>query len=146
MSSANALASLCVDFEPTAVSIDPDNRVLGTATTAPGNVPAQPAACGEPPPPPPPPTLVIQGVSWKGGALRVEGNGFVVDDTVVEVSGTALARAKYPKRFRNPDGTTTVVVGKQAGLKQLVPAGAPVQVTVFNPSTGVRSAPVTFTR
>jgi aminopeptidase N len=143
VSSADSVASLCVGFAPVALALDPDNRVLGTASIAPGSVPAQPAMCGEPPPPP---AVIITEVTWKGGALRVEGSNFVVHDAVVEVNGTELARTKYPKRFRTPDGKTTVVVGKQAGLRQLVPAGTPVQVTVLNHSTGERSAPVEFTR
>jgi aminopeptidase N len=141
VSSDNAIVSLCVGFQPSSVSLDPDNKVLGTTAIANGAVPAQPPACGVVPD-----EISVSAVAWKGGTLRVTGAGFVVGDAVVEVNGAALAKARYPKPFRNEDGTTTVVVGKQSGLKQLVPAGTAVQVTVLNRSTGLRSAPFSFTR
>jgi len=139
-----SIVSLCSSFSPTRVTVDPSNRVLGTVDARNGTVPNQPVACGESPT-----DVVITGVTWKPagqGALSITGTGFVVGDTRVEVNGVELAKTKYPRGSQNPDGTTSVVVGKQKKLKTTVPAGTAVQVTVVNKSTGLRSAPVTFTR
>jgi hypothetical protein len=142
VASRDAVASLCLDFDPVRVTVDPDNEVLGPVTPTGEAVESQPAVCAEGPPA----DVTIGGVEWRAGALRVTGAGFVVGDSVVEVNGTALAKTKYPKPDRNPDGTTTALLGKQKRLKDLVPRGTPVAVTVLNRSTGVRSAPVTFMR
>lgn len=139
--SNDTVTSLCFDFQPTRVTVDPDNRVLGTVTPTGDSVAAQPLACGEAPP-----EIVVSSVVWRSGSLLVTGAGFVVGDSVVEVDGTELAKTKYPKGDRNPDGTTTSLLGKQRRLKNLVPSGSTVQITVLNRSTGLRSAPFGFTR
>jgi aminopeptidase N len=142
VTSADAVATVCLDFDPVRVTFDPDNRVLGPVYASGEAVPSQPAVCAEDAP-----DVEIASVGWVApGALRVTGTGFVVGDSVVEVDGVALARTKYPKGSRNPDGTTTLLVGKQKRLRDLVPAGTPVRITVLNRSTGERSAPMTFTR
>ena len=142
--SREAIVSLCSDFVPTRVTVDPSNRVLGTVEARNGAVANQPVLCGESPS-----EIAIAGVTWKSngqGSLSISGSGFVVGDTRVEVNGVELAKTKYPKGNQNPDGTTSLVVGKQKRLKTLVPAGTTVQITVVNLSTGLRSAPVEFTR
>jgi hypothetical protein len=129
---------------PTRVTVDPSNRVLGTVEARNGAVANQPVLCGESPS-----EIAIAGVTWKSngqGSLSISGSGFVVGDTRVEVNGVELAKTKYPKGNQNPDGTTSLVVGKQKRLKTLVPAGTTVQITVVNLSTGLRSAPFQFTR
>jgi aminopeptidase N len=40
-----SFASVCVDFEPKRVTVDPDNRVLGTVSATARNVPEQPISC-----------------------------------------------------------------------------------------------------
>jgi aminopeptidase N len=140
----DSIVSLCTDFVPIRVTVDPSNRVLGTVEARDGTVPNQAIACGESPD-----EIAISGVSWKPsgqGSLSVSGSGFVVGDTRVEVNGVELAKTKYPKSSQNPDGTTSMVLGKQKRLKTLVPAGSTVQITVVNLSTGLRSAPFPFTR
>ena len=142
--SREAIVSLCSDFVPTRVTVDPSNRVLGTVEARNGAVANQPVLCGESPS-----EIAIAGVTWKSngqGSLSISGSGFVVGDTRVEVNGVELAKTKYPKGNQNPDGTTSLVVGKQKRLKTLVPAGTTVQITVVNLSTGLRSAPFQFTR
>jgi aminopeptidase N len=146
ISSADQVASICLDFPPVDVVVDPDNRVLGPVTAGDGNVPSQPAVCGDPTDGP-----VVSGVRYERDGQRqslvVEGTGFVVGDSRVEVNGAELSRTKYPKRFQAPDGTTTVLAGKQARLgRDVVPPGVTVQVTVVNRSTGERSEPFAYTR
>jgi len=84
----------------------------------------------------------------KGGRLelRVNGNAMITNDTVIEIDGVALEATSYPAEFRENGGTTTRVVSRDPRLDELIPAGGSVQVTVFNPLTNRRSAPVPFTR
>lgn len=142
ITSADSIASICLDFAPSRLTVDPDNMILGPVTAATGSVAAQPAVCADQPD-----AISIASVSYKKNKLTVTGTGFLTGDSVVEVDGVELAKTKYPKRYRNPDGTTNGVVGKQKGLGQeLVPSGATVQVTILNRATGLRSAPFAFTR
>jgi aminopeptidase N len=141
--SADHVVSLCLDASPTRVTVDPDNRVLGTVSTSGTSVAAQPAVCGDDPDPV---SIEITGVSLvraKGKRqLEVTGVGFVVGDSRIEVDGTALAKTKYPA-----GGGTTRLIGQNARLtKEIIPKGATVQVTVVNGSTGERSAPFAYTR
>lgn len=144
ITSGDTIVSLCADFAPVSVTVDPANRVLGPVVARDGNVANQPAVCADPAG-----DVTIASVAWKangGGSLEVTGSGFVVGDTRVEVNGVELAKTKYPKADQNPDGTTTRVVGKQKRLKSVVPSGTTVQITVVNLSTGLRSVPFPFTR
>ncbi|HQR37459.1 MAG TPA: M1 family aminopeptidase [Blastocatellia bacterium] len=147
VTSSNTIVSICVPFEPRSIVVDPDNRVLGPVDTSNATVPAQPNVCGDSTAAP-----VITAVRYIGGGnssagLEITGQTFVVGDSRVEVNGVELTRTKYPKRDQNPDGSTTVLVGKQKKLgKDIVKPGVPVQVTVVNVASGLRSAPFTFTR
>jgi hypothetical protein len=62
----------------------------------------------------------------------------------VEVDGVPLATAKY--KDVAADGSARRVIAADANFDALVPVGVPVQVTIVNPLTGARSAPVPFTR
>jgi aminopeptidase N len=42
---ADTIVSLCLDFAPASVVVDPDNRILGTVTATGRTVPPQPAIC-----------------------------------------------------------------------------------------------------
>ena len=145
--SSNTIVSVCTPFEPKSVVVDPDNHVLGPVFLSNATVPAQPIVCGDSTA-----TPAITSIRYIGGGnssagLEIAGEMFVVGDSRVEVNGVELTRTKYPKRYQHPDGSTTVVVGKQKKLgKDIVKPGVPVQVTVVNVSTGLRSAPFTFTR
>jgi aminopeptidase N len=146
VTSANQVVSLCLDSSPNRIVVDPDNRVLGTVTASDATVPSQPSACGVTPG-----AIVVTGVRFEKSdsreSLIVEGAGFVVGDSRVEVNGVELAKTKYPKRYQADDGTTTGLAGKQARLgRDIVPRGTTVQVTVVNLSTGERSEGFAFTR
>ncbi|HLG15151.1 MAG TPA: choice-of-anchor tandem repeat NxxGxxAF-containing protein [Blastocatellia bacterium] len=84
----------------------------------------------------------------KGGRpeLRVNGTAMITNDTVIEVNGVALEPTSYPAEFRENGGTTTRVVSRDSRLDEMIPAGATVQVRVFNPLTNVHSGPMAFTR
>jgi hypothetical protein len=149
----DSTGSVCVDFVPSSIVVDPDNRILGTVSAGTAAVTAQPIVCGgDEPPPPPGPGIAITSIAWvktgkNAGYLQVGGDGFLVDDSIVEVNGAALRKTKYPKRYRGDENTTTVLYGQQKKLgRDVVQVGVPVQVTILNSSTGLRSAPVTFTR
>lgn len=81
-----------------------------------------------------------------GAKLIVKGSAMVAGDAVVEIDGVALEALGYPSKSRNDDGTARVVTSTDARLDALIPQGATVQVTVFNPLTGKRSEPFAFTR
>src|SRR5262249_3047927 len=80
--------------------------------------------------------------------ITVDGIGFRNGSAIVEAGGTALGNAVYDSSFVLANGTITelsVKLGK-ALMKTTFPPGVPVQVTVFNPTTGERSAPFTYTK
>jgi hypothetical protein len=82
----------------------------------------------------------------KGLQLQVDGTGFITNDTVIEVDGVALDAMQYPEGAREVGGTTRRVRGKDARLGELIGPGQEVQVSVVNPLTGQRSAPVAYVR
>jgi photosystem II stability/assembly factor-like uncharacterized protein len=89
-----------------------------------------------------PPRPVIGKVQFKNGGngkLIIDGEGFIVDDTVIEVDGRQLQTTKYPKAFRKPDGSATRLQGVDSQLKQLIQPGKKVNITLLNKSTGRRS-------
>jgi hypothetical protein len=92
-----------------------------------------------------PQTPTISTVQYKKVKLVVDGQLFGASDSVVEINGVRVDQSKHPAAFINGN-VTTRVVGKDASLKQMLPKGTPVQVTVLNTSSGLRSAPFTFTR
>jgi hypothetical protein len=81
-----------------------------------------------------------------GFELRVNGNGMITNDTVIEINGVALQDLSYPLDFQENGGTTTRVVSRDARLEQLIPEGQAIQVTVYNSLTNLRGAPKVFTR
>lgn len=147
VASADHVASLCLDAEPRSILVDPDNKVLGRVSASSAPVAPQPLACGDPVPE----TLRITAVALvkSDGRWRfyVDGEGFVVGETKIEVNGVALAKTRYPKSFQNSDGTTSRLEGKNPRLRQeVLPTGTTVAVTVVNASTGQRSEPFTYQR
>ncbi|HJQ68455.1 MAG TPA: S8 family serine peptidase [Blastocatellia bacterium] len=87
----------------------------------------------------------ITAVKYKRGAgkLIVDGENFRPNDSVIEIDGTAIARHKYPSAYFLPGGTTSRVMSK-GNVSGLLPAGSEVSITIFTPSTGKRSAPVSL--
>jgi hypothetical protein len=95
-----------------------------------------------------PPTISKIKLKHKSSSLelRVNGNGMITNDTVIEINGTALQDLSYPLDFQENGGTTTRVVSRDARLEQLIPEGQAIQVTVYNSLTNLRGAPKVFTR
>jgi hypothetical protein len=93
---------------------------------------------------------VVSGVSYKlkdgVDKLLVDGAGFITGVEVIEVDGERMGETKYPKKKRLTDGTSTRLSGTDSQFGSLVPVGSPVLVTTFEPSSGLRSRPVSFTR
>jgi hypothetical protein len=81
-----------------------------------------------------------------GLELRVNGNGMITNDTVIEINGVALQDLSYPLDFQENGGTTTRVVSRDRRLEQLMEPGQTVQVTVFNSLTNLRSVAVAFVK
>jgi sugar lactone lactonase YvrE len=75
--------------------------------------------------------------------LLVEGYGMLASRAVVEVNGIPLT-TKY--KLVAADGSARRLVATDPDFGTLVPRGIEVQVTVYNPMTGGRSAPIPFTR
>jgi hypothetical protein len=76
--------------------------------------------------------------------LVVRGFGMQSGSAVIEVNGTRLSTTKY--KDLAADGSARRVVAIDPSIDTLVPRGVPVSVTIFNPTTGGRSAPIAFTR
>ena len=74
--------------------------------------------------------------------LTIDGFGFVNGSAVMEVDGAAAGDVQYDRSFALGNGSLTrltVEMGKKP-MKKKFPAGQQVGVTVFNPTTGERSA------
>lgn len=79
----------------------------------------------------------------KSKKLIVNGSDFETNLAVIEVDGAAFGSMKYPKPFRRK-GVSSRIVSKDADVGTLQP-GTTYQITVFNPRSGARSAPFSFT-
>jgi Subtilase family len=93
------------------------------------------------------PVPLISAVRMKGesGRLIVDGEHFAVGDSVIEINGQAAGKLKYPAGFILANGELTRLMTK-TDVTALLPRGVDVAVTVYRPSTGLRSEPVTFHR
>ncbi|MGH9831210.1 MAG: hypothetical protein ACREDR_49035, partial [Blastocatellia bacterium] len=65
-------------------------------------------------------------------------------NAVIEINGARLPRVKYPISALDPNGTITRLVTK-GDISGFISPGTQVQLTVFNPGTGLRSQAVSFT-
>lgn len=94
------------------------------------------------------PTISSAALKFKRGAfeLRVNGSGFITNDSVIEINGEPVDERSYPEGFRKKGGTTTRVVSRDPMLDGLIPVGQSVSITVFNPLTNKRSQPFTLKR
>ena len=75
-------------------------------------------------------------------SLTIDGVGFINGSAVVEVDGNAISGTAYDRSYAVGNGTLThltVEMGKKP-LKKKFPVGQQVGVTIFNPTTGERSA------
>jgi len=91
----------------------------------------------------------ISAISATKKLLTVDGLGFINGSAVIEANGSSLpADVKYDASFALANGSTSelsVKLGKPL-MNSLFPIGTPVNVTVFNPTTGERSSAITFVR
>jgi hypothetical protein len=80
-----------------------------------------------------------------GPQLIINGQGFITNDSVVQINGQPL-ETEYPADSREDGGTTTRLISRDPQLAQLLPVGQSVQVTVINPLTARQSEGFTLTR
>ena len=78
--------------------------------------------------------------------LRVNGSGFITNDTVIEINGVALDVMIYPEDAREEGGTSVQAISRDGRLEELLQAGQTAQVTVFNALTNQRSSVKEFVR
>ncbi|HEU4391528.1 MAG TPA: S8 family serine peptidase [Blastocatellia bacterium] len=90
-----------------------------------------------------PPRITSVGFNANKGKLVVDGERFIPADSVIEINTARIPKVKYPSEFWLPNGTTTRLVSK-GDLSLILPRGVTVSITVFTPSTGKRSDPVSF--
>lgn len=90
----------------------------------------------------PPRSPVVLRASFTKKAVTLDGLGFVNGSAVIEVNGVALPTVTYDSSFALANGSLTrltATIGKKP-MKTTFPSGLFVSVTVFNPTTGERSA------
>ncbi|HSQ19039.1 MAG TPA: S8 family peptidase, partial [Blastocatellia bacterium] len=91
---------------------------------------------------------IVAAVNTSKKFVVVNGLGFLEGSSVIEVNGVALPQTRYDSSYSIANGTLTQLrakLGKPA-IRETFPEGLEVQVSVFNPTTGERSAPFRFTR
>ncbi|MEN3335323.1 MAG: hypothetical protein V7641_4688 [Blastocatellia bacterium] len=93
------------------------------------------------------PVPLISGVRMKGasGRLIVDGEHFLVGDSIIEIDGQTAGKLKYPAAFILPNGQISRLMTKTDVTSRL-PRGVEVSITVYTRSTGQRSAPFVFSR
>jgi hypothetical protein len=96
------------------------------------------------------PTPVVSSIQVKlaaatrQGKLIVRGFGMKAASAIVEVDGVPLTTTKYKEVAA--DGSARRVIASDPNFDTLVPRGVQVRITIVNPETGSRSAPIPFTR
>ncbi len=74
--------------------------------------------------------------------VTIEGYGFLNGSSIVEVNGKPLAGTEYDVTYELSNGTMTRLIvspGKKP-IKKAFPKGEEVSITIFNQTTGERSA------
>jgi len=95
------------------------------------------------------PTRPAIGTVWVSKkVVGVDGVGFGTGGAVIEVNGVALAKSRINADMTLADGTAAELLAKlgKPGINQFFPPGVAVTVTVYNPATGERSEPFTYSR
>jgi len=90
----------------------------------------------------------IVNVSFGKKSLTIDGFGFINGSAVIEIAGQSVDGTTYDSSYALGNGTLTrltVVLGKKP-LKKKFPIDQPVNLTIFNPTTGERSVRFTMTR
>lgn len=103
---------------------------------------------GGPPPPPPPPAPNATSAQWLNRKSTLYVYGTVLTGTsVIEINGVAVSRMVYETRDQMSDGSYERIGFLARGKnKRLIPKGSPIVITVYEPTTLQRSAPITFIR
>jgi subtilisin family serine protease len=149
------VAALLFSHEPNLNAAEARRRIVRTASPQPtlagriasaGRVNAYNALTNTVAHTPTRPVIGTVGLTKK--VVVVDGIGFGTDGAVIEVNGMALAKSRVNTDLTLPDGTAAELLAKlgKPALNQTFPAGVPVVVTVFNPATGERSEPFTYTK
>ena len=95
------------------------------------------------------PTRPAIGTVWLSKkVVGVDGIGFGTGGAVIEVNGVALVKSRLNTDMTLADGTAAELLAKlgKPGINETFLHGVPVTVTIYNPATGERSEPFTFTR
>lgn len=90
----------------------------------------------------PPRAPIVLAASFTKKAVTLDGFGFLNGSSVIEVNGVALPSITYDDSYALANGTLTRLTSKigKKPMKATFPSGQFVSVTVFNPTTGERSA------
>lgn len=97
----------------------------------------------------PPQTPVVLGrAQFAKRSVTIDGFGFVDGSAIIEVNGSPIDGVTYDSSFALSNGTLTRLVAEMGKkpLRRTFPSGVPVNVDVFNPTTGQRSPQVSVTR
>lgn len=103
---------------------------------------------GGPPPPPPVPAPVVFDAKFskKKKTLFVDGREMTAS-SVIEIDGVAMPVMRYSPNDQLPDGSYLRISGRAPGrINFVLPKHREVLITVYDSSTGQRSAPFAFTR
>lgn len=90
----------------------------------------------------PPRSPIVLTATFTKKVVTLDGFGFLNGSAVIEVNGVALPTVDYDGSFALANGTLTRLTAKigKKPMKATFPSGQFVSVTVFNPTTGERSA------
>ncbi len=89
----------------------------------------------------------ITAIKYKktAGKFVIDGENFVLNESILEIDGQPVMRIKFPVDYRLPGGVALRMKTKD-NVSALVPTGVEVSLTILNPTTGKRSEPFPFTR
>jgi subtilisin family serine protease len=151
----SGIAALLASFDPSLTAAAIKERIVGsvdevtsiaTRTSSGGRANAFKALNSTPTPIGP----LLTAAQATKKVLTLDGARFVRGAMVPEVNGVAIPALaiKYDAGFVAQDGTfnrINVKLGKPL-MREMIPGGVPVVLTVLNQTTGLRSASITFTR
>lgn len=89
------------------------------------------------------PRITAVKLKKSNGKLTVDGQQFLVNDSIIEIDGVAVSKLKYPSENVLPGGITTRIVSKR-DVSGMIPRGVEVSITIFTTSSGRRSEPFIF--
>jgi subtilisin family serine protease len=92
--------------------------------------------------------LAVNSIQVSKKFADIDGLGFVQGAMVVEINGVPFGNTKYDGTYTMANGSFTRIFVKapKPDMRAAFPVGVPVNVTVFNKNTGVRSPVFTFTQ